>query len=70
MADIKKAKRIYDQNKSAYDVFLAEKVKAVTAERDELKERLEDQFFSRMIWKLLFIISLGVHVGQLLGGVW
>ena len=65
-----KARTQYEENQSHYDVYLADKVKRLTNERDDLNDRLEDQYIRRLIWKLLFAVSFGVNIGTWIGGVW
>jgi hypothetical protein len=64
-----KARTQYEENQSNYDAYLADEANRLKVELVAANDRLEDQYFRRMIWKLLFVISFGINVGLWIGGL-
>jgi hypothetical protein len=70
MNELKNAVDTYDSNRKIYDAHLAKQVQELRLDRDVYKQMAEDQFFRRMIWKFLFVISFAINAGYWLGGKW
>jgi hypothetical protein len=63
-----KAAGTYEANRKIYDAHLAKQMQELRLDRDVHKQMAEEQFFRRMIWKLLFVISFAINVGYWIGG--
>ena len=64
-----KAAGTYEANRKIYDAHLAKQIQELRLDRDVYKQMAEDQFFRRMIWKLLFVISFAVNAAYWIGGM-
>jgi hypothetical protein len=64
-----KAAGTYEANRKIYDAHLAKQMQELRLDRDVYKQMAEDQFFRRMIWKLLFVISLAINAAHWIGGM-
>jgi hypothetical protein len=66
--DFNNARTQYEENQGHYNTFLANEANRLKVELVAANDRLEDQYFRRMIWKMLFVISFGINVGLWIGG--
>jgi hypothetical protein len=64
-----KAAGTYEANRKIYDAHLAKQMQELKLDRDVYKQMAEDQFFRRMIWKLLFVISFAINAAYWIGGM-
>jgi hypothetical protein len=69
MNQFNKAAGTYEANKKIYDAHLAKQMQELRLDRDVYKQMAEDQFFRRMIWKLLFVISFAINAAYWIGGM-
>jgi hypothetical protein len=70
MNQFKNAVDTYESNRKIYDAHLAKQVQEMRLDRDVYKQMAEDQYFRRIIWKLLFVISFGINAAYWIGGIW